>query len=59
MVCTPEDKRDEFPTSKTANAIELLSSGNAIGPDAISAEIFKARGRTMENELTDHLFHTV
>ena len=36
---------DEFPTvSEIVKAIKLLSSGNALGSDAIPAEIYKAGG---------------
>ena len=48
---------DEFATvSETVKAIKLLSSGKVPGPDAITAEIYKAGGTPVAKKMTE-LFH--
>ena len=48
---------DEFPTvSETVKAIKLLSSGKALGADAIPAEIYKAGDPPVAVKVTE-LFH--
>ena len=50
---------DELPTvSETVKAIKLLSSGKALGSDAIPAEIFKAGSPPVVEKLTE-LFHNM
>ena len=50
---------DEFPTvSETVKAIKLLSSGKALGSDAIPAEIYKEGGPPVAEKVTD-LFHII
>ena len=48
---------DEFPTvTETRKAVQQLSSGKAPGADAIPAEVYKAGGLPMAENLTE-LFH--
>ena len=48
---------DEFPAvSETVKAIQLLSSGKALGSDAIPAEIYKAGSTPAAKKMTE-LFH--
>ena len=48
---------EELPTvSETVKAIKLLSSGKALKSDAVPAEIYKAGGPPIAEELTE-LFH--
>ena len=55
MECNP--LLDKFPTvSETVKVIKLLSSGKALGSNAIPAEIYKAGGPTVAETLTE-LFH--
>ena len=52
MECNP--LLNELPTvSETVKAIKLLSSGKALGSDAIPAEIYKARGPPVAEKLTE------
>ena len=45
---------DEFPTvTETRKAIQHLSSGKAPGTDAIPAEVYKAGGLPMAEQLTE------
>ena len=56
MECNP--LLDEFPTvSETEKVTKFLSSGKALGSDAIPAEIYKA-GPTVAEKLTE-LFHII
>ena len=49
MECNP--LLDEFPTvSETVKAIKLLSSGKALGSDAIPAEIYKGSSSCRETD---------
>ena len=54
MECNP--LLDEPTISETVKAIKLLSSGKALGSDAILAEIYKAGGPPDAEKLTE-LFH--
>ena len=49
----------EFPTvAEPVKAIKILSSGKALGSDAIPAEIYKAGGTPVAKKMTE-LFHTM
>ena len=58
MKCNP--LLDELPSvSETVKAITLLSSGKALESDAIPAEIYKARGSSVAENLTELFLHNV